>query len=298
MRIYEKQNTNENIKLLAAQRHLYSQAKTVQYVRQSGIILIVAISLIIYFIFPEAKTFLAVIGGLWTIVSQLILKRIQANKIKRAATIQEQFDVELFDLPWNDLLVGERISPELINSASDNFEGNRNSLFNWYADTGNLPYPFDVILCQRANIVWDWRLRYSSGWIITGITSTLLLFEMILAHITNITFSGYFLAILIPSSSALLEGLDIAKDQFQIAKEKERLHKQIMCYWKLGLDDPKSMTREKCREVQNCIFVLRKEKSLVSNKLFSILRNEFESDMISSVNDMKSEAIKKLDLNN
>ena len=227
MRIFEHQNTPAKLKLLAAQRHFYTQAKQLQCWRVLGTIGLAAIAPLISYILPDSRMILAIIGGVWFLVSRLILEDIEAKKIKQAATVQEQFDVELFGLPWNKVLVDDKVSPELINYAAADFKGDTEKLKDWYADTGNIPYPLDVLLCQRSNLVWDWRLRRHYALIVSILTALLFGLGIVLAILTNLTLLDYLLALLIPSFTALFNGVKVAKAHFKIAEEKERIEKKV-----------------------------------------------------------------------
>ena len=292
--IFQRQNSPDKIKLLAAQRQFYTQAKRLHYWRVAGSIGLAAISPLIYYLLPSSKTILAIIGGVWLIVSRIVLEGIETKKVKQAATIQEQFDVELFGLPWNQVLAGNRVTPELINAAAASFKGDRNELKNWYADTSNLPYPLDVLLCQRANLVWDWRLRRHYAWIVS--ISTIFLFSLgvALAIITDLSLLDYLLALLIPSLSALLNSAEIARAHFDIADEKERIEKKVLAIWESALNNPSFVTREQCRDIQDCIYILRSKKPLVPDWWYKRLRDRYQIDMQSVVEELKRAAEQRL----
>ena len=130
MSIYIKQNSPENIKLLAAQRCLYQQAKTLQCWRTIGTVGLAAIAPFVMLVFPQSKMVMGMVGGLWLLVSKLIFEDIEAGKIKTAAKIQEQFDINLFDLPWNSAISGNKVEPEIINSLARTFKGDKTKLEN------------------------------------------------------------------------------------------------------------------------------------------------------------------------
>jgi len=294
MSIFELQNTSASLRLLASQRHLYTQAKHLQRWRVIGTIGLAAIAPLIYYLVPNSKAVLAGIGGVWLLVSRVVLEGIETKKIKQAAKIQEQFDVDLFKLPWNRVLVGNRLSPELISSADKSFTGDRERLKDWYADTGNVPYPLDVLLCQRANLVWDWRLRRHFAWGISILTTLLFGLGIVLAVATNLTLLDYLLALLIPSLAALLKGIEVARAHFKTAAEKERIEIEISVLWETGLKDPTSVSKEQCRRIQDCIYVLRSKGPLVPDQWYTWLRDRYQVDMQSAVAELKSSAERAL----
>ena len=233
---------------------------------------------------------MGVIGGLWLLVSKLIFEDIEAGKIKSAAKIQEQFDINLFDLPWNAQISGNKVEPEIINSLARSFKGDKTKLENWYADAGNIPYPGDVILCQRASLVWDWRLRKHFAWGIGGITVFLFIFGIGLALITKQTLFDYFLALFLPSLSALLKGVEITRKHIMIANEKLNLEKRMLTTWSTFINNQDAVTKEQCRQIQDGIFILRSQGPLVPDKWYEWLKNKYQVDMESAILDLVNEA--------
>jgi len=112
--IQEKQNSRNTLKLLAAQRRLYTEAKQFYILRFLGALLLASISPIIFLYWPASKFPIALISSVWILLSRLVLKRIESQKITKAALIQEQFDTTVFDIPWNDVLAGKKVNPETI----------------------------------------------------------------------------------------------------------------------------------------------------------------------------------------
>lgn len=288
MGISERQHSAANLKLLRAQRHLYTQAKRLQCWRMIGTIGLAAAAPLIYYLFPNSRTILAIIGGVWLIASRGVLEDVEAKQVKQAATVQEQFDVDLYGLAWNEVLVGDRVSPELINSAAADFKGDAENLGAWYADTGNIPYPLDVLLCQRSNLVWDWRLRRYYALMFCIFVAVLFSSEIIAAVWTKLTFLDYLLALLIPSLAALLNGLEIAKAHFRLAEEEKAFEQKVSALWRSGLDNPRSITIEQCRDIQDRIYTLRSARPLVPDILYAWLRDKYEFDMQSAVAELKS----------
>lgn len=290
MSITESQNSPSSLQLLAAQRYLYTQAKHLQRWRVIGTIGLTAIAPLTYYLIPNSRAVLAGIGGAWLLVSRAVLEGIEAKKIKQAATIQEQFDVNLFKLPWNHVLVGDRLSHELVSSANRSFAGDREKLKGWYADTGKVPYPLNVVLCQRASLVWDWRLRRHFAWGISLLVTFIFGLGLLLAVLTNLTLLDYLLALLIPSLAALLNGVEVTRAHLRVATDKETIEKEIAALWKAGLKDPASVSIEQCRSIQDCIYVLRSKGPLVPDQWYSWLRSKYQIDMESAVAELKSQA--------
>ena len=290
MKIAELQNIDANLDLVAAQRHLYTQAKRIQHWRTLGAVGLAGVAPFVLILLPNSKIVMAILGGIWLLVSRLILEDIEAKRIKEAANIQEQFDTNVLKLSWNSVLVGLKLSPELICSAQKEYAGNRDMLRNWYADTGDLPNPLEVLLCQRSNLVWDWRLHSHCAWIIILLTMLLFVFGIVFALVTTQTLLEYILALFLPSLTALLAGIEASKNHFEVAEEKEKIEQKISITWEVGIRNPNSVSPEKCRGIQDCIYILRSKGPLVPDWLYNRLQKAYQVDMEFAVAELKHQA--------
>jgi hypothetical protein len=184
------------------------------------------------------------------------------------------------------MLVGQKVSPEIISAADRNFTGNRKELENWYADPGDLPVLLKIFLCQRASLVWDSRLHRVYAWVISLLTIVLIGFGFVLAIVTNKTLPDYLLAIFLPALSALITGVEEASENFKIATEKEEIEKKVFTLWELGRKDSSALSVEDCRKVQDYIFFLRSRGPLVPDTLYKWLRPKYQYDMETAIDEL------------
>lgn len=290
MSITSSQNTNESINLLAAQRFLYAKAKKIRTLRIVGsLILASIIAPITIIIFPEIKVIVGIISSIWVVIV-FLLTHFETRLIRNAATIQEQFDTSVFDMGWNKFLAGNKISPEIIVNANRKYKGERKKLENWYGDISNIPHSFAVLLCQRSNLVWDWRLRRYFAW-------TILIFLLILtgvdgsiAYYFNISSQVFFLGLFLPSISFIIIAIRELKEHFEIADNKEKLEGQLTNLLNQYVDRDSIVSDNDTRQIQDKIFELRKKAALIPDWWYWILKIDFENDMQSSI-DMYKEKL-------
>ena len=282
-----EQNSEANIGLLAAQRSLYSQAKTYRQIRFFFSVILAIFGPILFYFFTDCRSTITVIGAAWALLSEIFLRRFEAESIKKAATVQEQFDVELFGLPWNEILVGKKVTSELIQSANRNFRDHRETLKNWYADTSSFPYPLNVLICQRSNIVWDWRLRREYGYFILLSTIALLIGGIIFGLILHIGLFDYLTGIFIPQFAAIHLGIDVSRNQIMLANDKEQKENVVNDLIEKGLGNPDSISVAQCREIQNFIYHSRVIGSLVPDLYYNRLKEQYELDMQSVVDNYR-----------
>ena len=287
-----EQNSDRNIKLLAAQQQLYTEAKRLRSVRLiSSVLLAVAAPFIVAFQ-PGWNTTLGVIGAIWLMLDQAVLKHIQNSTVRQAAVIQEEFDTNIFNLPWNPILVGDRVPPESVTSASGRFKRDKEKLRDWYPDMGSVPYPFDVLICQRFNLVWDWQLRrnYAAAILVTvAIYIGFLIWFAIYRDLLVIEAVLLFL----PATSAIAEGIGVAIDHIQLASEKESTSKTILSLWESGIKNSSTVSAAQCRVIQDCIYNYRSKGPLVPNWWYDWLRSRYEVNMQNTAEELRAEAEKR-----
>lgn len=286
----EQQNSPESIRLLVAQAHLYSEAKRIRLFRLGvSVALAIAAPVVVLFV-PHSDQVMAAVGFLWGLLTYFPFRWLQLDKTRQAATVQEQLDTALFGLPWNTVLVGGRVKPEIIYEAERKSREDRARFQNWYPDPDSLPYPLDVLLCQRANTVWDWRLRrhYAArvAWLIAGIV----LVDAAISLLLHQSFASFLLSLLIPTAPALQQLGETFIAHRESAGEKEELAHRIQDLWDVALREPDAVTRDQCRQIQDRIFSLRNDGPLVPDRWYKWLRKSYQADMDATAAELRERA--------
>lgn len=289
--INRNQNTNHCIELLAAQRIIYRDAKknrTIRIVGSFGLTIIAPVTILLL---PDFKIALGIVGGIWTIIAFLLSTR-EANKVKEAATIQEEFDTNTFELDWNNIQCGTKVSNEIIHSSASKYK-DKTDLNNWYGDLDGISNNLAILICQRSNLVWDWRLRKQFAW--TIIICLLILFGVGIgiALYQKLTLETYLISILLPSASAFILGIKEIKEHFDSAKSKETLEKKINSIWEKSLTSLIAPTKLEFRQVQDKIFHLRTNTALIPDWWYNKLKGDFEESMQNTIDRYRNEARNK-----
>lgn len=200
--INEKQNQDRFIEFLKAQRVAYSQCKNYQFFDSISVLSAVVLP-IIGLINNQCINALSVVGVVWTIL-YLIAEKFRKKKADQGAKIQEEFDTELFNIPWNDVLCKKKITKEIQIDLASKY--NKNDLYDWYSTEigSELPQEIAIILCQRINSSWEARqkknysllllisvIAYYSIFIITSIIINLGLYDTLLLLAPSISFLIY-----------------------------------------------------------------------------------------------------------
>ncbi len=131
--IISRQNLAGNISLLAAQRSLYSRAKKLAGVQAFVAGITPVVGAIAVAINPSVDVWAAFVGIVVAFFDTAWLDPRQSKLRTLAAKVQEEFDCNVLQLPWNDALAGRHPSPEDIHEAAgEHTPSSAAPLENWY----------------------------------------------------------------------------------------------------------------------------------------------------------------------
>lgn len=203
-KINQRQNEKVFIDYLKAQRVAYKQCKKYQFVDLISVLIAIVLP-IISLINNGYAISLTVFGFIWTL-AHLVTEGFRKKKSEQGAKIQEQFDTELFELPWNEVLCKNRVTKDVQIDLAKRYSGN--DLSDWYSKeiSSDIPREIAVLLCQRINFSWDTKLRKKFT---SFLVSALIIYYGAIIAISIILNSGSFntLALFTPSISFLIYGV-------------------------------------------------------------------------------------------
>ena len=273
----QNQNSVEFLRLLAAQKQLYLDAKKIGNIRFFASLGISIAGPLLIINNPDTRIWMSIASVLLTIVVTVVLKNLQKSKVINAATIQEQLDTELFGISWNYMLVGNKIPREIIIDADRRFSGNRSKLSDWYPDVSHsYSKEMAIILCQRTNLVWDWRLRERYAWVLGALTA---IYGIILIAVCwNKIVVDAIAQLILPSFPLLMLGFESTIGHLEVANKKESKEQFITSLYEGGLAG-NYITMEQCRQIQDFIYLMRTRDILVPEFWYCFFRGSFQDDM-------------------
>lgn len=200
--ITETQNSAENLELLAAQRYLYTFGKKLQRLEVFLCVpcLIVFAILSMHLDSGQAFLSLASVGVVFT--NALILGPWIKSTKARAAKIQNLFDCNVLNIPWNYLKLGAKPGKEMTSEYAAKYkqkETDFSSLKDWYSDKPVGSEDTSTILFQqKSNVWWDsyLRKRFIIYRLIVDVSFFLLL--LVICTIIDCSLKSFILQVLIP----------------------------------------------------------------------------------------------------
>jgi len=294
------QNENLQLERLAAQRQLYTSAKNVMQIKFFLTIPILILLSIITFLVPTLKIWYAFYGIFLVLINAAILNPFEISLKKQAATIQELFDCEMFQLPWPKWKLNEKPDPELIQKEVTNYikkNHDFSALQDWYPkQIEKLPHSFARLLCQRINLKYDADLRrhYTTRLLILFILVGIIIVS--LGIFSGLTIETFILAMLAPLLPLIIWGMDEYSKNIHAADHLENLKRLSEQLWNLSISS--SISREQfdreSRDLQNEIFDCRKNNPLIFDWIYNRMKDPQQDQMYKSADFFVSEAIKSL----
>lgn len=266
-----RQNEDEHLERLAAQRALYSQAKCVRLFVVVSAISIAVASALAAFLYPKASPGLGLLGLLLALLDLLFLDGREEDLRQRAAAIQEDFDTRLFSLPWRDSLGHEVEHERVVEEGRDGKSDPK--LRDWYPDVSALPPGLAALVCQRSSITWDGRTRsiYS---VVVGVMTVVFAVSMVgLAVAMEMALADFLMALAFPAFPAVQHGVKVVRAHRKAADAEKALFDDVEALVRQG---PSAVDVTALRQVQDRLWLLRREQPLVPDALYRLTRERRE----------------------
>lgn len=293
-----RQASDENRGLLRARHRNYRAAKVTQ-----GVLVLVSIILPVIGVWiapqvPEIRPYLALASLILLVMETALFDRIQKDRLKRGAKLQEQFDTDVFGMPWNRFVTGAPVEHEDVRRLSAKpLSKKREAHFQaWYeVCIGRLPLHLARLIGQRTNISYDARLRRRyGGWLLT----LTILFGVALLYAglyKGLQFPELIMSFGVPFLPVLTWALRERMQQANAAISLTNLNGEWDKIWTkaLGGADAAAITAE-ARALQDAIYQHRERSPLVFDWVYSIFRSANEDEAHHAAEDLVRRAEKAL----
>lgn len=293
-----RQASDESRDLLRARHRNYRAAKVTQ-----GLLVLVSILMPVIGVWigpqvPEIRPYLALASLILLVMETALFDRIQKDRLKRGAKLQEQFDTDVFGLPWNRFVTGAPVEHEDVRrlSAKPLSEKREAHFQAWYeVCVGRLPLHLARLIGQRTNISYDARLRRRyGGWLLT----LTLLFGVALLYAglyKGLPLPDLIMTLVVPFMPVLTWALRERMQQANAAISLTNLNGEWDKIWTkaLGGTDATALTAES-RSLQDAIYQHRERSPLIFDWVYSIFRSVNEDEAHHAAEDLVRKAEKAL----
>ncbi|MEU3345863.1 S-4TM family putative pore-forming effector [Streptomyces sp. NPDC006700] len=283
-RILSEQNGEAALHRLRAMTTSHRRAQRLANAR-IGVSVLLAVAGLVTVFLPGLSASVPVLGGVWAVAHSIGLTRWESSEARRAALLQESFDVRLFHLEWNSAMTGPPPAPQLINSLSRRFTGDEAELRDYY-EIPELPYPYDVLACQLQNLGWGARVRRRYARTVLTAVLVWLGAGLVIGLSTRMNVLDLVLLWYVPSLGAAMMGLEVCRTQWQVASERERVMELLGARVAAGGDT--SALLAFARQVQDVIFHSRQRYTRVPDWFFRRFKSTDRADFQAAMDDVRS----------
>ncbi|WP_033286345.1 S-4TM family putative pore-forming effector [Streptomyces sp. NRRL F-525] len=283
-RILSEQNGEAAQQRLRAMEVSHLRAQRLANARMGVSVLLAATGLVTVFL-PDLTAPVTVLGGVWAVAHSVGLTSWESSESRRAALLQESFDVRLFQLEWNGPMAGSPPSPQLISSLSRRFAGDEAELRDYY-EIPELPHPYAVLACQQQNLGWGARVR--RRYARTVLTSLLIWLGLGLVIGLSARMSVLDLLLLwyVPSLGAVLMGVEVCRTQWRVITDRERVMELLEARVAAGGDTAALLVF--ARQIQDVIFQSRQRHTRVPGWFFRRFKSADRADFQAAMHDLQN----------
>lgn len=297
--ILERQNQEESLVLLLAQREIYSSAKKLQFY---SIILVAFIPVILAMIgyfnkdYSSNYTDIIIIYSVIATFGEFFLNNLRDNKKSLASSIQENFDTKVFKIKKNKNLGVLDVDDDILFEYKSKIQSGYNidKLRDWYShEIAEIKTNIAILFCQRTNVSYDYNLRkryIKCILVLLIVVSLLLLFFGFSKNMTLIDFSR---KVIVPMLPIFIFSFNEIKNQYEAINTL----KELQYIFSKNLEN---ITLDSCidkieiRQIQDRIYRNRRVSPLIFDFIYHFLRDRESSGLEQIMHFSISSKIKEL----
>lgn len=237
--------------------------------------------------FVGEKAVLGLVGSGFLLASRLILRPEMTRAHREGVVIQEQWDVESFDLRWNQGLAGSQMPLVDVEDLARRYQGDPGALADWYVPAGSAPARATVLLRQLENVSWGRRDHQRFALLVSAILALSLGATVAVGLLNEITLSIYVSTLLAPSLPWLLDLADLSVVHWRAAATRGEIENDLNALWNgLGNGDGSEVSPETLREAQDRIFIARRRFGRVPTWFYRLHRERNQTAFHAAANRM------------
>jgi len=280
--IVQRENESSSIEKLAAQRYLYSYAKNIFYIQIFVSVIALVLLSFAQLIFPKTDfTLIIATVSILAMIADNFLDSYIDNIKEKASKIQELFDTYVLNIPWNNILCGEKPEHHEICRYSSKKSAKKkiHKLKDWYdVEIDNVPEQAGKLIGQKTNCTYDASIRKKYKAVIWGIGIVTIVLISLLTIFSHATLYKIVLTVIFPAAPIIQW---TQKNLMKVKKSiitLEQLNTLLNGSW-IGLKNGDIINDDQNRKIQDGIFLNRKDSPLIPDFVYNSLRDDLESQM-------------------
>lgn len=276
--ILKRQDEKDSLRLLLAQRKLYSKAKKWLSYRLIGMGVIAIVAPVVAFIWPGIAVVVGAISGFWIFLGRTLFSTLERELSAEGAAVQELFDIRVFKMPkLADRTPIPTLEELAVLTGGDNTivkQAKDEHLLGWYSVGINTNGLTAIAICQRTNTSYSKSLLNTTSKVWMGLLLFWTLFLVAFSLYLGLRFETFLMAVMLPLLPAFLDIWEFWKGFRLAEKQREKMTHEIES--KINSDSIKS---EDLLLWQSRMYELRRDMPLVPDSVYNCMRNINESAM-------------------
>jgi len=277
--IAERQNDDEALRLLLAQRCLYTKAKRWQGVRWIGLVVLGVAAPFVSILVPWLAVAAGAVTGLWLFVGRTLLTSAETRTMTKAAAIQEELDLYIFGMPRiidrTSMPSIEEVELLVQSDVGLREAAERERLVDWYDVESTHPGAETVAIAQRTNASYTDSLIRSAVRVWAVVTVIWLTVLFIWSALSGLAFGLVLLGVIFPVLPAVLDVAEYLRSTWRAAQDRADLARTIQS----RIEDESAVTGQELLAWQVQMYDLRRTTPQVPDWLYKITRNRNETAM-------------------
>ncbi len=283
--ILEKQNEEKFLQRLAAQRQIYDEEKRwiTAWIVITALVALLGSSVLAFL--KGLSAYITLFSALVVVVEVAILLIIR-KRGEEAARIQELFDCELLEIPWNEILT-KKPDPGTIETAAERFylrstPAEKERLKNWYSSRiASMPHHQARVACQMENLLWEEKQRKEYIWWVGGALAVLVVILIVISIAANLSAQEFFAGPVLLAFPIIVIGIKHIYDHHKAITRLIELNQAADTLWQ-QVSKPDANPAElvqRSRDLQNEIFRHRADNPPVFSWFYKMIQNKYEKMM-------------------
>lgn len=297
--ITAKQNESTQLLRLRAMRLRYRNAAFLAAGTALGAAALAVVGPILAVSSNWTAPWIGIVGICLAAVEILFLKQREVSLRQSAAAIQEQFDCDVLNLPWNPIALEESPAPEGSAATTADISDSTDRLRDWYSsEVDAVPLSAGRLICQRANLYSDSDLRKPYAVFLTGVAVGVPLMLVIWALASGRDVATVLIVLAAALPLVVWAGQE-ARNHNEAADRAHRLRKSADDIWKnLIANILTQPTWERIdegpyldasRSLQDQLYIHRRESPKVPDWFYKRSREKGERQMVAAVRELVGE---------
>jgi hypothetical protein len=271
-----RQNEPEQLDLLCGEEYFKQRARWIQLARL--VAAIVASMVGLWVINTGVNAMVSAVVGLVAAVLVLVGDRWERAFVRFAGSTKDLFDSKVLGIPRSSLNRNPPTAEEIIHRAST-LSSRRDHLRDWYPDTRGVAIGYGRLLCQRASVVWDLRLRQRVGGVAMAIAGILAATILVIGCVNNMPLQQFLAAWAAPACALLMFLIQVGWRHLDAVRERSEILALIQRAWDDSVVAGVDVPHAPIASIQDAIFRIRTGGPVVPRVAQRLLDKSFWSEM-------------------